>query len=99
MTDLARPHSLLLSREEERNIAVAWREKGDKRARERLVLSQLRLAEGVAKQWWRPPLCEEEIVQEGRLGLLVAVDRFDPARGCRLGTYATPWVRASSTRE
>lgn len=94
MPDLALPRSILLDRDEEHDLAVAWRERGDAKARERLILSQLRLAEKIAREWWRVPLSLDDLAQEARAGILVAVDRFDPERGTRLSTYATQWMRA-----
>jgi RNA polymerase sigma-32 factor len=84
----------LLSPEEERTLARRFREHGDSKARTRLVASNLRLVVKLACEHHRPPLLLMDLIQEGNLGLLLAVERFEPERGVRLCTYAAWWIRA-----
>ncbi|MGC9529961.1 MAG: sigma-70 family RNA polymerase sigma factor [Candidatus Bipolaricaulaceae bacterium] len=81
-----------LSEEEERRLARRMRE-GDERARERLILSHLRLVTAVAREYGETGLDLLDMIQEGNIGLIQAVDRFDPERGFRLSTYARWWIR------
>lgn len=82
-----------LGAEEERELARR-RQRGDRRAAERLVQACLPFVLMIAREYrcWGVPM--EDIVQQGNLGLLKAVARFDPERGCRLVTYAAYWIRA-----
>jgi RNA polymerase sigma-32 factor len=84
----------LLSREEERTLARRVRERGDPKARAQLVASNLRLVVKLAREHHRPPLLLMDLIQEGNLGLVLAVERFEPERGVRLCTYAAWWIRA-----
>lgn len=84
----------LLSREEEGALARQLRERGDPKARARLVASNLRLVVKLAREHHRAPLLLMDLIQEGNLGLLMAVERFEPERGVRLCTYAAWWIRA-----
>lgn len=84
----------LLSREEEGVLARRVREEGDTKARGRLVASNLRLVVKLAREHHRPPLLLMDLIQEGNLGLVLAVERFEPERGVRLCTYAAWWIRA-----
>ncbi|WP_239469922.1 sigma-70 family RNA polymerase sigma factor [Archangium violaceum] len=84
----------LLSREEETALARRFREYGDTKARARLVASNLRLVVKLAREHHRPPLLLMDLIQEGNLGLVLAVERFQPERGVRLCTYAAWWIRA-----
>jgi RNA polymerase sigma-32 factor len=84
----------LLSREEELELARRFRETGDLKARARLVGSNLRLVVKLAREHHRPPLHLMDLIQEGNLGLVLAVERFEPERGVRLCTYAAWWIRA-----
>lgn len=67
-------------------------------ARRELILANTRLVVSVAKAYQGRGLPLADLIQEGNLGLLKAVDRFDPERGVRLSTYATWWIRQSITR-
>ena len=84
----------LLSREEEHALARQMREEGDVKARGRLVASNLRLVVKLAREHHGPPLLLMDLIQEGNLGLVLAVERFEPERGVRLCTYAAWWIRA-----
>jgi len=88
----------LLTREEERSLARRVRSNGDRAARIRLVSSHLRLVVKMAREHLRPPLVLMDLIQEGNLGLVHAVERFDPERGVTLSAYAAWWIRAYQLR-
>ncbi|MEL6346478.1 MAG: sigma-70 family RNA polymerase sigma factor [Myxococcota bacterium] len=83
-------------REYARTAASSWREAED--LRWRLAMSGRRIAHGEARKLAGPFMDEEDLVQEGYIGLLRAAKRFDPDRGIRFSTYARWWVRAQMTR-
>jgi RNA polymerase sigma-32 factor len=84
----------VLSRVEERRFADLWYEKRDREAGRTLVLSNLRFVVKVAQEYTRYGFRLADLIQEGNLGLLHAVDRFDPRKGYRLITYAVWWIKA-----
>lgn len=84
----------VLSREEEQVLAHRWFEERDREAGRTLVVSNLRFVVKVAREYTRYGFKLSDLVQEGNLGLLHAVDRFDPRKGYRLITYAVWWIRA-----
>ncbi|MCS7197875.1 MAG: RNA polymerase sigma factor RpoD/SigA [Candidatus Bipolaricaulota bacterium] len=87
----------LLSPEEE--YAVAQRAaRGDPQARERLITANLRLVVSVAAQYRDLGVPLLDLIQEGNIGLITAVERFDPSRGYKFSTYATWWIRQAIMR-
>jgi RNA polymerase sigma-32 factor len=85
----------MLERDQEYMLAKRWREHGDRDAANRLVTSHLRLAVKVAMNYRGYGLPVSEIISEGNVGLLQALDRFEPDRGFRFSTCAVWWIRAS----
>jgi RNA polymerase sigma-32 factor len=76
-------------------LAKRWREHGDREAAHRLVTSHLLLVVKIAMGYRGYGLPISEVISEGNVGLIQAVDRFDPDKGFRLATYAVWWIRAS----
>ncbi len=86
-------HSLL-SREEELELAQRYQRTGDLNAAYRLVASNLRLVVKIANEYHRNPLSLLDLIQEGNIGLMQAVKKYDPGRGVKLSSYAAWWIRA-----
>jgi RNA polymerase sigma-32 factor len=84
----------VLSREEEHELAVHYRETGDVEAAYRLVASNLRLVVKIAHEYRRTAFQLLDLVQEGNLGLMQAVKKYDPWKGVKLSSYAAWWIRA-----
>ncbi len=84
----------VLSREEEHELAVRYFEHDDEEAAYRLITSNLRLVVMIAREYQRAFHNLLDLVQEGNVGLLEAVKKFDPYRGVRLPSYAVWWIRA-----
>jgi len=87
----------LLTGPEELHL-VARAQEGDDAARDRLVRANLRLVFSIAHRYRCRMMGPEDLVQEGIIGLMTAVSRFDVERGCRLSTYATHWIRQAISR-
>jgi len=83
-----------ISREEEHALALRWVEHGDAEAAKRLVLANLRLVVKIAMEYRRTWTNVLDLIQEGNVGLLQAVQRFDPYQGVKLSSYAAYWIRA-----
>ena len=84
----------LLTPEQEKALAVAFRDQGDDTAAYRLVTSNLRLVAKIAFKYRRFYKNVLDLIQEGNIGLMKAVQKFDPYRGVRLSTYARYWIQA-----
>lgn len=85
----------MLEVEEEQRLARAWRNDGDETAMHKLVNSHLRLVAKIAMKFRGYGLPVGELISEGNVGMMQAVNRFDPEKGFRLSTYAMWWIRAS----
>ncbi|MGF1640481.1 MAG: RNA polymerase factor sigma-32 [Rhodospirillales bacterium] len=85
----------LLDKETEAHLARRWRESGDAEAADQLVGSHQRLVVKIAGQYRGYGLALADLISEGNIGLMQAVDKFDPDRGFRLSTYAMWWIRAA----
>jgi RNA polymerase sigma-32 factor len=83
-----------ISREEEHELAVRWIEEGDLEAARRLVLANLRLVVKIAMEYRRAWTNVLDLIQDGNVGLLEAVQRYDPYKGVKLSSYAAYWIRA-----
>ncbi len=84
----------MLSLEEERGLARKFRSENDVEAARQLVLSHLRLVVAIARGYMGYGLPHGDLIQEGNIGLMKAVKRFDPERGVRLVSFAIHWIRA-----
>src|SRR5689334_13688225 len=87
----------LLTREEERELARR-KDEGDEEAKRRLIESNLRLVMAITRNYTRASVPLLDLIQEGNLGLIRAVEKFDYRLGFKLSTYATWWIRQSITR-
>jgi RNA polymerase sigma-32 factor len=85
----------MLERQEEYMLAKRWREHGDRDAAHKLVTSHLRLVTKIARDYRGYGLPISEAISEGNVGLMQAVERFEPEKGFRLATYATWWIKAA----
>jgi RNA polymerase sigma-32 factor len=84
----------MLTAEQERGLALRWRDEQDVEAARALVLSHLRLVVAVARGYLGYGLPHADLIQEGSIGLMKAVKRFDPDRNVRLVSFAIHWIRA-----
>jgi RNA polymerase sigma-32 factor len=85
----------MLERQEEFMLAKRWREHGDRDAAHKLVTSHLRLVTKIASGYRGYDLPISEVISEGNIGLLQAVERFEPEKGFRFTTYAMWWIKAA----
>lgn len=91
-----RQYSILKAKEEK--LVVKNYKKGCQKARETLITSNLRLVVSIAKKYVNCGLPLIDLIEEGNVGLIYAVERFDPEKGCRFSTYATCWIKHSVCR-
>jgi RNA polymerase sigma-32 factor len=84
----------LLSADEERHLALRFREEGDLQAAHALITANLRFVVKVAGEYRSYGMKMLDLIQEGNIGLMMAVRKFDPAKGVRLISYAVWWIRA-----
>jgi len=89
--------SRLLTADEEKSCARRL-QKGDEGARQRMIVSNLRLVVKIARRYSNRGLPLLDLIEEGNLGLMHAVEKFDPERGFRFSTYATWWIRQAIER-
>ena len=91
-----RPIPLLTAQEE---IDLAKRiQKGDKKARDQMIRSNLRLVISIAKRYSNLGVPLSDLIEEGNIGLMKSVDKFDPNRGFRFSTYAAWWIKQGISR-
>ena len=84
----------MLTAEEERQLAIQLRDHNDLNAAQQLILSHLRFVAHVARSYTGYGLAVADLIQEGNIGLMKAVKRFDPEKGVRLVSFAVYWIRA-----
>ena len=90
-------HTPLLTPQQEIKLAAKIK-KGDGKARARMINSNLRLVVTIAQDYANLGLPLLDVISEGNIGLMTAVDRFDPSKGAKLSTYASWWIRQSIKR-
>ncbi|MEK7313096.1 MAG: sigma-70 family RNA polymerase sigma factor, partial [Deltaproteobacteria bacterium] len=84
----------ILSKDEEHRLAVLWRRHGDLDAAHSLVTANLRFVVKIACEYRNYGLGLKDLIQEGNIGLMTAVKKFDPDKGVRLITYAAWWIKS-----
>ncbi|MDO4714542.1 MAG: sigma-70 family RNA polymerase sigma factor [bacterium] len=87
----------LLTYDEEREIAKRIK-KGDEEAKKKLIESNLRLVISIAKRFFGSRLTFSDLIQEGNIGLIKAIEKFDPDKEFKFSTYATWWIKQSITK-
>lgn len=88
----------LLTAEEEKDLARRFRNEGDLEARDMLVNCNLKLVVSIAKKYHNQHLELMDLICEGNMGLMQAVEKFDPELGYRFSTCATPWIKQAITK-
>ena len=88
-------NSPLLSKEQEQSLTKSWKDNKDAYALEKLILSYTKLVIRIASQFKHYGLPFNDLVQEGHIGLLLAIEKFDLSRDLRFSTYSRWWVRAT----
>lgn len=88
----------LLTPEEEKELFRKLRRNGGRSVRDRIAKSNLRLVISIAKKYQHMGLPLDDLIEEGSLGLLKAIEKFDLRRNCKFATYASFWIRQSVTR-
>ena len=88
----------LLTPEEEKQLFRQLRKNGDLSVRDKIAKSNLRLVISIAKRYQHMGLPLDDLIEEGSLGLLKAIEKFDLRRNCKFATYASFWIRQSVTR-
>ena len=88
-------NSPLLSKEQEQSLTKSWKNNKDPKALEKLILSYTKLVIRIASQFKHYGLPFNDLVQEGHIGLLLAIEKFDVSRDLRFSTYSRWWVRAT----
>lgn len=91
-------HYPVLSREDEKKLAIRYKEGGDQAAGYKLVMANLKLVVMIAREYRRNFKNILDLIQEGNIGLLEAVEKFDPYAGVRFPSYAVYWIRAFMLR-
>ena len=87
-------HAAMLTAQEEKDLATAWFEKKDTKAAKLLVFSHLRFVVKVARGYSGYGLQLADLIQEGNIGLMKAVKRFNPNHGVRLVSFAVHWIKS-----
>jgi len=87
----------LLTADEEKTIARRIR-RGDEEAKKKLIESNLRLVISIAKRFFGSRLSFSDLIQEGNVGLIKAIEKFDPEKEFKFSTYATRWIKQSITK-
>lgn len=88
----------LLTADEEKELSRRIIHHQDMEARERMVRANLRLVVNIAKHYVNRGMCLTDLIEEGNIGLLKAVEGFDPENGCRFSTYASWWIKQAIKR-
>ena len=88
----------LLTADEEKSLSRQIIHHSDMAARDRMVRANLRLVVNIAKQFMGRGMCLTDLIEEGNVGLLKAVEGFDPEQGCRFSTYASWWIKQAIKR-